>query len=889
MADRSQPLARRLLRALLPEDDWSAELLSELDDQWRRVAGAGGRPRPGLWYLRQAFAPRTIQFVWLSRQRSRRGKVVAEKPALAGIASDVRIATRRLGRELRTTAFIAATLGLGIGSTAAMYGVADRLFLRGPLHVSGHEKLTRFFLQVNDVGGERTSPWIPYATALALQDGLRSLEGATLYRYADDLARLGGGVTPVRVSAVDGHFFPILGTVPAAGHFFTASDPAGSATAVISHALARASHGSAANAVGQPIELSLGSFVVGAVAPAGFAGPHLERVDVWVPMDASRAHTRNWWLLGRQSDVASGGSARLRGEAQQIHDRTDPGRFFQWAVGARIGLAPVDSDDAGQQSAEASVARLLLAVMTLVLLVACANAVNLLLARVQNRRREVVVRVALGGGRWRFARMFVVETGMLGVLGGLVSLPVAYWGGTALRSVLLPQVAWGTTPLDVGVLGIACFFTVVAAAILGLFPAQSANRTDVAAGLTATRSTGGRSHARTQVALATGQVALSATLLLCAGLFVESFRTIRVTDLGIAADEAYSVELRAIDGDRLQHGAADEVDAYERALAALRSSPVGVRSALSVGLPFGNTFGTSVTLPGRDSIPELPGDGPYVSAVGDGYFSATGTAVLRGAAIDEGHVARGVGVVVVSQTTADLLWPNEPAIGSCVRLGDPTSECRQVIGVSADVHRQGYREPRSLQFYIPLGTEFGFSGTSLVVRPPAGSTRGVVEIRRLLGEALPDVDHVDVVRMDVPIQAELRPWRLGAIVLTVTSSLAALVSIIGVYGVLSYMVQQRRREIGVRMALGATGVKIRTMVLRVGLGTGVAGVLLGFAAVFAGRGAIGPLLFETSVSDPIVMASVGALMVGAATLACTLPARHAASIAPADCLRNEDG
>jgi ABC-type antimicrobial peptide transport system permease subunit len=210
-----------------------------------------------------------------------------------------------------------------------------------------------------------------------------------------------------------------------------------------------------------------------------------------------------------------------------------------------------------------------------------------------------------------------------------------------------------------------------------------------------------------------------------------------------------------------------------------------------------------------------------------------------------------------------------------------------VVGVAEDVHRQGYREPASIQVYVPLGTEEGISGLSLVVRPSTDPGRVQETLRTVLAEVNPIVDYVDIRRLDDLLDPQVRPWRLGAVVITLTAIAAMLLSLIGVYGVQSYLVAQRRHEIGVRMALGASAPSVRGLVLRTGLTAGGLGVLSGVALVIGLSRWIAPLLFETSVSDPLVLSTVAALLVGAAAASCVIPASQAAKVDPVFCLRAE--
>ena len=241
--------------------------------------------------------------------------------------------------------------------------------------------------------------------------------------------------------------------------------------------------------------------------------------------------------------------------------------------------------------------------------------------------------------------------------------------------------------------------------------------------------------------------------------------------------------------------------------------------------------------------------------------------------------------MVVSRSMAETLWPTTEALGACVRLA-AEGECWRVIGVVGDVHREGYREPPSMQFYVPLGHErSSFGGMALVVRP--GRDAGAVQERVLaaLAGLDPRVDYAEVIRLDTLLEGEVRPWRLGAMVLSLAALLAVFVSLLGVYGVLSYVLTQRRAEIGVRLALGASGGSIRGLIARTALSSAVVGTLSGVALMLAAGRWLGPLLFETSVGDPLVILGVGVLLVAGALFACAAPVLQAGRVNPLESLR----
>lgn len=884
------PWPRRLLEALLPDDGWSREFLEALDDEGRR---RGGRSRIGVavWWLGRLVERDTVEFVIRTRWRaaSAAGKGHRRRWGMGGGLQDLGHAVRSLARDHRITAFVVLTLALGIGANAALYGVADRLFLRGPAHVAAPDHLARVLLrfEARDGAPARTSPWIPWATAAAI-DASGAFDSLTRYRFEERLAGVGETVAPARVAAVDGGYFRVLGAVPARGRWFGGdSEEATLDVAVVSTSFARRRFGPDAQVVGRRLDLDGRGHIVVGLAPEGFSGPHLDPVEVWVPLDPEATGSRNWYVVARLADEDPSTRERGEAEAEAAHRATDPGRFFQWALDGTVTLAPVGAGDDGARPPEVSVAALLLGVSVLVLLIGVANAVNLLMARLARRRREVAVRLALGIGRARLARLLFTENLVLAVLAGIVALPVAWGAGALLRGVLLPGVAWASSPLPWRVVAVTAAAALVTAVLVSIVPLVRAGRTD----LTEELRSGGHgavgSRGRLQLALATSQITLSAALLVGAGLFLESFRTIRVTDLGVEADRVVALTLRESEPGGIPSPSEAEHALYARAVEAVRGAPGVEAAAAALGLPFLYNFGLSVAVPGRDSIPELPGGGPWLSAVSAGYFEATGTDLLRGRGFTDREVEADAAVVVVGAAMADALWPGGDALGACLHVGTAARPCSRVVGVAEDVHRTGYREPPSMQYYVPLAPGSPFGGMAVVVRTAATGPAVVESLRRRLDDLDPAVGYVEATVLARVLDPQVRPWRMGAWVLGLAAALALLVSVLGVYGVLSYLVERRRREMGVRIALGASGTGIRRLILGQGLGAAGLGLLLGFGATLAAGRWLEPLLFETEVGDPVVLGAAAAILLGTAALACLVPAGRAARVQPILCLRND--
>ncbi|MBT8404179.1 MAG: ABC transporter permease, partial [Gemmatimonadetes bacterium] len=872
-----KPWPRRLLEWCLPHDDWSREFLASLDEALaaeRFSTDGGGLERAAgwrdtLWWWRRLIDPATAEFV--IRMRRRRRKAVRGREysrggrggaAMAGWVHDIRLAFRSLLREGRTTGFILFTLALGIGANAALYGVAERLFLRGPVGVDRPESLVRVFLEFEGSrdSPDRRSPWIPWATSSAIAD---AFAGATRYRFEERIAVASESVGPLRVSPVDAHFAEVLGVRPAVGRWFLDDD--GPDVIVVSDGLARRAFSTPTSALGAQLHLDGHPYTVIGVTPEGFSGVHLERVDVWMPLDLDAAGFRNWLVAGRLPDVES--RDRVRAEADAAHRRTDPGASFQWAVDGAVVLTAIDAGDDGLRPPEVAVAALLLGVSLLVLFVGLANVVNLLLARLARRRREIAVRLALGIGRGRLARFLMTENLLLAVGAGLISLPIAWVAGSALRGVLLPDVAWAASPLPLRVIAATGLVALASGVLVSLVPLVRAGRWDVGSGLRAGARGATSGGGRTQWALVMSQVAFSTALLVAAGLFLQSFRAMRITDLGVDADRVAALVLREARPGAIPSPSREEWALYQRALDRVQEIPEVGAAAITLGLPFLYNFGLSVAVPGRDSIPELPGGGPWMSAVTSDYFEATGTALLEGRGFTDSEVDSDAPVVVVSRAMADQLWRGRSAIGECLHVGTVESRCSRVVGVVEDVHRTGYREPPSMQYYLPLQPGGGFGGMALVVDLGPRRQDSLESLREQVSGLDPSVGYVEAIVLESVLAPQVQPWRMGAWVLGMAAAIALLVSVVGVYGVLSYRVERRRREMGVRIALGASVAGIRGLVLRQGLGSTAAGLLVGLAATLAAARWLEPLLFETRVGDPRVIGSVVLVLLGTATAA----------------------
>jgi predicted permease len=528
-------------------------------------------------------------------------------------------------------------------------------------------------------------------------------------------------------------------------------------------------------------------------------------------------------------------------------------------------------------------------VAAVVLVVACANAGNLVLARTLRRRREVAVRLALGISRARLVRLLLAESVVLSLAGGVAGLLLAVGGGRILKAVLLPS---GAT-ISGRVLVLTGLAALVTGLLVGLVPALQGSRPDLTTALKAGAREGGTQRSRLRTTLTVVQAALSVVLLVGAGLFVRSLWNVRSLRLGVEPDRVLMVDL----GEAWATGHADVAqsnearapvqmrDFFARALERVRAIP-GVESAsISNGTPFQSSVMFDLEVPGWDSIPKLPGGGPYVTSVSSDYFRTMGTRLVRGRLFTAEESATGERVAVVSETMARTLWFGQDPMGRCLVMMR-SSGCYSVVGVVEDTRRfQVVGEPAAMQYYVPLGQDF--RGAMLLIRSVGPRASMVETVRRELQRLDPGIGYISVRSPQDNVDWQVHPWRLGATMFVVFGALALLVAAIGLYSLIAYLVAQRTHEFGVRVALGARAADIARLVMGRGVGAAAAGVVIGVALALALGRLVEPLLFETAPYDAGVFFVVTATLLAFAVLASLVPTWRATRVDPVTALRSE--
>jgi predicted permease len=385
-------------------------------------------------------------------------------------------------------------------------------------------------------------------------------------------------------------------------------------------------------------------------------------------------------------------------------------------------------------------------------------------------------------------------------------------------------------------------------------------------------------------------------LLIGAGLFLRSLQRVNAVQLGMDPDRVLTVELRypatprrpsESFSDRVARQSIIERARHRALVDVARRVPGVERAAVSVGVPFYGSFTVGLWVPGRDSVPALPGGGPYVTAVGADYFATIGTPIREGRAFGARDREGSEAVVIVSETMARALWPGREAIGQCMYVASRSAPCARVVGVAADMHRTGLKEEPSMQYYVPIGQESGFSGSYLLVRPRGAASTSWTVLREALQRADPTIGSIDVRLLAQGLDAETRPFRLGMIAFGLGAMLALVVAALGLYSIMAHAVAWRRHEIGVRLALGARPQAIASLIVSRGAKLATIGIGGGLVIALVARPWLEPRLFETSARDPFVLIGVVVLLELVALFAGWIPARRAVAVSPTEALRGE--
>ena len=822
-------------------------------------------------------------------------------PWLDHLQQDIRYAFRGLRRSPGFTLVIVLTLGLGIGANAAIFSVVDRLLFRPPPLLREPSLTHRVYTHFIFSGKEGTSAGLQYARYIDFTNFARAFSRTAEITARELAIGVGSDAREMQVGAVSAGFFGFFDAPPALGRYFNGREdtpPAGTPVAVLSYAMWQTRYGGRSDALGSALHIGPTVYTIVGVAPERFVGLWPEQPPVaYIPITSYAATVggEEWWssyrwtfarmIVQRKPGVTEAAanadltSAFVRSRA--IQREADKGVAPDSLARPRAVVGSILTERGPLQSSTSKVAELVGAMALVVLLIACANVANLLFTRALRRRREVALRVALGVSRARLLAQLLTESVLLAALGGAAGLVVAQWGGSALRAAFLPPGAQAPVMTDTRTLIFAGIAVLGVGLLAGMAPAFQAGKADLTLDLKAGAREGTVHKSRARVALLVLQGALSVVLLVGAGLFVRSLENVKALRLGYDAEPVLVVELkmRGVELDSVR-----AVALRRRLLESAQSLPDVEHASLNTTIPFWSRWSVGISVPGIDSVNQL---GEFdLNAVTPDYFATMGTHILRGRGIDAHDVTGAPGAVVVSASMAKRLWPNEDAIGKCIRINADTVPCTYVVGVAEDIKNTRLSDEPGLYYYLSAN-QFHNEQSGLLVRTRGDATEHAEMVRRALQKLMPGASYLTVRPFSDVVGSQMRSWSLGATMFVVFGSLALVLAAIGLYGVIAYNVVQRSHEMGVRVALGARARDVVWLVVRQGALVGAVGIVTGSAIAMLGARWIEPLLFDESAHDPLVYAIVAVTMLAVAVAASFVPARRAARADPNAALRSE--
>lgn len=825
---------------------------------------------------------------------------------LDGAARALRLALRALRREPVFAAAVVLTLALPVGTNAATFGLVRQLMLAPPPGVRDPGRVARVQLRYTEDGESWAATTTSYPAFAALR-GVRALVGVAATR--SDTLTVGRGPDLARVAALaaSGDYFATLGARPALGRFFDADEdapPSGAPVVVLGHAYWRRSFGADRAAVGRAIVLDGRPFTVIGVAPAGFDGDQAGAVDVYVPLSAALAGDAGWVhdadrnlvsvVVRRRDGVALDAASR----AATVALRESPARR---ARDVAVELAPVVPGREARETPQARVALWLAGVSLVILLVATANAGTLFSLRWARRRRELAVRLALGARRSHLAGQLLAEGLLLAALGAAAGLLLSRWLADVLRATLLSNLAAAAAFVDQRVLAASVLAALAAGAAAGLAPLARTGRANLAAQLQSAGGYGASARPALQAALVGAQVALVTLLLVGAALFVRSLQRVRAQDLGFTTERLAYVTLEF----RGYVSGAERDLAYRDAERRLRTLPEVAAVTVVQGVPFGPHHIPPLAVPGMSDPPNVGGQIPIMYAATPEYLDIMGVTPVRGRVLTEADGAAAPLVILVNETMARRVWPGRSALGQCVRVGfgafptdgNPAASapCRTVVGVVRDSRARSLRpeggEDALMQYYVPFGQvppaprpdQPGIMG--LMVQARGDVDRAAARAQRTIHATSLLPVYANARRYQDLIDPQLRPWRLGATLFTAFGALALGIAAAGVFGVVSYAAAQRTREMGIRLALGATRRGVARLVVADALRVSAVGAAIGLAGALLAGPLVEPMLFGTSPRDPGCLAVAVLALLVATLAAAAWPAWRAGRVPPVAALR----
>ncbi|HKO62398.1 MAG TPA: ABC transporter permease [Pyrinomonadaceae bacterium] len=810
---------------------------------------------------------------------------------MTNLKQDLRYGIRSLLKHPGFTAIIVLTLAVGIGASTAIFSVVNAVLLR-PLPYPTAERI----LAIEELNLQGTRVQVTPANFLdwRAQNTVFEHLAAILTRpanlgFTDQAER-------VDLAMTSANFFSVFGQQPLHGRFFIPADEQAGhePIVVLSHELWQRRFGADPSVVGKQITLDGSSYTVIGIAPGGFTYP--DKTSVWIPpfrlaptinanMDPTQV--RGFGMLqavgllrpGVSFEQAVGEMETIISRLRQQYPDTNNRRFNR-VVSLHTFLV---GDTRGMIA-------LLFGAVIFVLLIACANVANLLLASAANRQKEIAIRSALGASRFRVVQQLLTESLILAVLGGGIGFLLATWGVVFMTRLLpkdFPRLA--EINLDWKVLAFSMFASVLTGILFGLAPALQISKTDVQDSLkeTGRGSAGSRRQNRLRKLLIVGEVALSVVLLVGAGLLFRSFLQLQSVDTGFNSQQVLTLRLSPA-GSRYARDA-DYISFYNEVMARVSSLPGVVSVGLINTLPLqkGPTRGFQIEGHAPLTPDKWPG-GNYRSVSPD-YFQAMNVPIVKGRAFDERDVEGSPLVVIINEAMARRDFQNENPVGRRITLGQDAERRPvwwEIIGVAGDVRSIQLRDEAAPEFYLTANQDT-FTNMSLVVRTSVEPASIAAAVRKVTADVDKAAAVSEVSTMDHLVEQAVTQPRFNLFLLGLFSVIALLLSAAGIYGVTAFSVAQRTHEFGIRMALGAQVGDVMRMILKQGMVLILAGIGIGLLAAFALTRLLRTLLYGVSVTDPLTFAAISLLLGLVALVACYIPARRATKVDPLIALRYE--
>ncbi|MFP5264632.1 MAG: ABC transporter permease [Blastocatellia bacterium] len=802
------------------------------------------------------------------------------------LIQDLRYSVRVLLKRPAFTAIIVLALAIGIGANTAIFSVINAILLR-PLPYKNPDRISMIWLDNKKLGVDQD--WHSYPNYMDYKEQNQSFEDMAAFN--DRSFNLTGAGEPVRVTGVwaTASLFPVMGIEPALGRTFTVEEeePGKDLVVVISNGLWQRLFGADRDVVGRAINLNGVDRTIIGVMPPSFSFPEKE-TEIWVPLALSpqRKQARGAFSLKAVGRLKPGVTIeQARADMGAIATRLQ--EQYPNMAGYGVNLVPLHEQVTGKVRPALLV---LLGAVAFVLLIACANVANLLLARAAAREREMAIRAALGARRSRIIRQLLTESVVLAILGGVAGLLIATWGLDVLIALSPPD-----TPrleqagVDARVMAFTLGVSLLTGFVFGLVPALESSKPDMNESLKegGRGSTGGRRGSRVRSLLVVSEIALSLVLLICAGLMIRSFVRLQAFDLGFNPNNLITMRVQ-LPGSKYRNEQ-QAVDFFQRLFKRLESAP-GVQAAGGISSIFlsDTPNSTTFTIEGRPPQPDAERVEVPVDGVTSNYFRVMGIPLLKGREFDERDVIGSTPVAIINETFARRFFADEDPVGKRFVYGDPDprNPWITIVGVVADMRRTGFEKAVRPETFLP---QYQNPDTALtIVARTASDPAGFANTLR--GEVWAvDKDQAvyDIKTMDQTLSEMTSRRRFTMTLLGVLAGVALILAAMGIYGVISYSVTQRTHEIGIRLAMGAQTSDVLRLIVGHAARLAFVGVGVGLVASLFLTRFMSSLLYGVSATDPMTFAAIPLVLTGVALGASYVPARRAMRVDPIVALRYE--